>query len=384
VPTYRSPGDNVDAAGSGGRPIEGVATAVPAFVGISSAGPTNVPALVTSWSRFTSLFGDPVEGWFLALAVYGYFENGGGSCYVVSMGPSWPEGPAATAGADAFSRLSTVDGITMVSVPDLMSAYLHGSVDLDGIRAVQLAAIAHCESMGDRLAILDTPPELDANQVRQWRRGLAAYDSAFACMYWPWIEVADLDSGAKVFVPPSGHMAGIWGRNDDTLGVHKAPANQPIQGAISVESDVSGKEEGLLDPVGVNCIRTLPGRGIRVWGARTLSADQDWRYINVRRLMNYLEQSIFEGTSWAAAEPREPDLWAAIQQSVSTFLTGEWRKGALFGTTPDQRFYVKCDADTNPPDVSAAGEVVIEIGVSPVKPGEFLIFRISQLSATPG
>ena len=175
-------------------------------------------------------------------------------------------------------------------------------------------------------------------------------------------------------------MAGIWGRNDDTRGVHKAPANEVVRGAITLEVNITKNEHDLLNPQGINCIRAFPGRGIRVWGARTLSSDPAWRYLNVRRLFNYLEESILNGTQWVVFEPNDDGLWAKIRRTIAAFLVMEWRKGALFGLTPAEAFYVKCDGETNPAEAIDLGQVVCEIGVAPVKPAEFVIFRLSQFS----
>ena len=279
-----------------------------------------------------------------------------------------------------FSGLEAIDEVTMVAVPDLLAAYEQGSIDLEGVKAVQLAIIAHCELMGDRVAILDTPPGLTVQQVKEWRQVGAGYDSKFATAYYPWIKVFDPSSGTNRFVPPSGHIAGIWARSDDTRGVHKAPANEVIRGVISLETGVTKTEQELLNPIGLNVIRTFPGRGTRVWGARTLSSDADWRYLNVRRLFNYLEESILIGTQFAVFEPNDPALWSRIRRTISAFLTNEWRKGALFGLTPEEAFYVKCDEETNPAEGIDAGQVVCQIGVAPVKPAEFVIFQLSQFS----
>ena len=279
-----------------------------------------------------------------------------------------------------FSGLEAVDEITMVCVPDLMSAYQQGAIDQETVKAVQLAMIAHCELMGDRIAILDPPPGLNAQQIKEWRVDKAGYDSKYAALYWPWVKAADPASGKNIFMPPSGFMAGIWGRNDDTRGVHKAPANEVVRGAISLEVQITKNEHDLLNPVGINCLRTFPGRGIRVWGARTLSSDPAWRYLNVRRLFNYLEESILNGTNWVVFEPNDDALWAKVRRTISAFLVNEWRKGALFGLTPDEAFYVKCDRETNPAEGIDAGQVLCQIGVAPVKPAEFVIFQLSQFS----
>jgi hypothetical protein len=234
--------------------------------------------------------------------------------------------------------------------------------------------------MGNRVAILDPPPGLSPQQIKRWRVEDAGYDSKYATLYWPYVKVFDPSTGTNRFVPPSGHVAGIWARNDDTRGVHKAPANEVIRGAIALQTNITKAEHDLLNPVGINCVRSFPGRGIRVWGARTLSSDPAWRYLNVRRLFNYLEDSILAGTQWVVFEPNDPALWARMRRTVGAFLINEWRKGALFGLTPDEAFYVKCDSETNPAEGIDAGQVLCQIGVAPVKPAEFVIFQLAQFS----
>jgi hypothetical protein len=273
--------------------------------------------------------------------------------------------------------LEVIEEITMLCAPDLMAAYQAGALDDSGLKAAQLAMIAHCENMGDRVAILDAPPGLTPQQVAKWRRDEAGYDSKYAALYYPWVEIADMD-GKPFMLPSSGHVAGIWARVDSERGVHKAPANEVVRGALGVEMQVTKGEQDLLNPMGVNCIRKFPGRGIRVWGARLLSSDPAWRYINVRRLFNYVEESIREGTQWVVFEPNDPFLWGRVTRDITAFLRTVWRSGALFGNTPEQSFYVKCDEELNPPEVRDQGQLIIEIGLAPVKPAEFVIFRISQ------
>jgi phage tail sheath protein FI len=497
MPNYLSPGVYVEEVEAGSRPIEGVGTAVAAFVGLAGRGPANAPTLVTNWNQFTSTFGDFIEGSYLAHAVYGYFLNGGGAAYVVRVGadgvvptataevpsstdkakPAFqvaaieagPEGndisvdvqPAADDGSfklvvkrggrevESFDNLTTakgkqnvatvvkaqsktitieeagalapaagstalaggsaavpsrvtpddyvgnsadrtgfagleaVDEVTMLAVPDLMAVYEQGMIDLEGLQAVHLAMIAHCELMGDRVAILDAPPGLNAQQIKEWRVDKAGYDSKYATLYWPWIKVFDPLSGQAKFVPPSGHVGGIWARNDDTRGVHKAPANEVVRGAISLALNLTKAEHDQLNPNGINCIRAFPGRGIRVWGARTISSDPSWRYLNVRRLFNYIEESIFEGTQWVVFEPNDQRLWGRVKRTINAFLLRVWRDGALFGATSDQAFFVKCDEENNPPEVRDAGQLIIDIGIAPVKPAEFVVFRIAQFSGSP-
>jgi phage tail sheath protein FI len=279
-----------------------------------------------------------------------------------------------------FGGLEAVDEITMVAVPDLMSAYQRGAIDDEGLKAVQLGVIAHCELMGDRMAILDPPPDLSARAALEWRQERAGYDSKHATLYYPWIKVFDPSTGQSRFMPPSGHVAGVWARTDTERGVHKAPANEVLRGVIDLQNQLTKGEQDLLNPIGVNCVRAFPGRGVRVWGARTLSSDPAWRYLNVRRLFNYLEESILVGTQWVVFEPNDERLWARIRRNIYAFLVNEWRAGALFGTTPEEAFYVKCDSETNPTEVIDAGQVICEIGVAPVKPAEFVIFRLAQFS----
>ena len=194
----------------------------------------------------------------------------------------------------------------MLCVPDLMSAYASGAIDSDGVKAVQLAMIAHCELMADRVAILDAPPGLGAQQVQDWRVDVAGYDSKYAALYWPWIKVMDPVSGAPAMVPPSGHVAGVWARSDDTRGVHKAPANEVMRGVIDLETNVTRGEHDQLNPIAVNCIRSFPGQGIRIWGARTLSSDPEWRYLNVRRLFNFVEKSILDRHQLGGVRAQRP------------------------------------------------------------------------------
>ena len=501
MPQYLSPGVYVEEVEAGSRPIEGVGTAVAAFVGLAARGPANQPTLVTNWSQFTQTFGEFIENSYLAHAVYGYFLNGGGAAYVVRVGAdgampaaqaelssakdkaagayratALEAGPAGnditidiqpssetsessfklvvnqggkpvevfdnvttgkgknnvvtqvkaqsklikleevgtasalervpaqgsmslsgggssvparvtpddyvgnSADRTGFAGLEAIDEVTMLSVPDLMAVYQQGIIDMEGLQAVQLAMIAHAELMGDRVAILDAPPSLNAQQIKEWRVDKAGYDSKYATLYWPWVKVFDPLSGQAQFVPPSGHVAGIWARSDDTRGVHKAPANEVIRGAISLELNLTKSEHDQLNPVGINCIRAFPGRGIRVWGARTISSDPAWRYLNVRRLFNFVEESIFEGTQWVVFEPNDQRLWGRVKRTINSFLLRVWRDGALFGATPDQAFFVKCDEENNPPEVRDAGQLIVDIGIAPVKPAEFVVFRIAQFS----
>jgi phage tail sheath protein FI len=524
MPEYLSPGVYVQEMPSATKPIEGVGTAMAAFVGFAPAGPANRPELVTNWSQYVNTFGSledggqrnpHIAGAYLSHAVYGYFLNGGGRCYVTRVvgtsadqekpepvqvpsrsskavpsfivhrkdntgqdieidilpptktAPSPAEGDGQTTeqtnqpGQELFNvrvrmgnaeelyenlslgkqgrnsietmtqtsqlvriveakstgtaierapqlgsyvvkappmttlpqvqssnfsgnvadrsgleGLEVAEDVTMVCCPDLMAAYQAGAIDKEGVKAVQLAMIAHCERMGDRVAILDPLPDLSPQEVKRWREQETGYDSKYAVLYYPWIKVAG--NGRSLMIPPSGHMAGIYARNDNERGVHKAPANEVIRGALEAVTQITKGEQDTLNPVGVNCIRSFTGRGLRVWGARTLSSEGDWRYVNVRRLFNYVEKSIERGTQWVVFEPNDPDLWARVKRDVGAFLTGAWRDGMLFGRTPEEAFFVKCDEENNPQDVRDRGQLFIDIGLAPVKPAEFVIFRLSQ------
>ncbi|MFM8530245.1 MAG: phage tail sheath family protein [Ilumatobacteraceae bacterium] len=311
--------------------------------------------------------------------------------YAIAPAPAVPVEvkPKHFAGSESertgINGLVIADEVTMVMVPDLITAATKadGSIDLGMWKAVQTALITHCEGQANRMAILDSPPGMSPQQVKEWRSDVAMYDSAFAAFYYPWIRVDNPAStgpgDATILVPPSGHVAGIWSRVDDTRGVWKAPANEVVRGVLSTEIDITKGEQSLLNPIGINCIRPFGTRGIRVWGARTLSSNTDWTYINVRRLFNMIETAIMEGTQFAVFEPNDQKLWEGLKRTISAFLRGLWRDGALFGATAEQAYFVKCDAETNPPDSIDQGKVVVEVGIAPVKPAEFVIFRISQL-----
>jgi len=242
--------------------------------------------------------------------------------------------------------------------------------------------------MEDRFAILDSVRDVAGDNLTistddSGIRRPAADPKGYGAFYFPWIEVADPlgEAGARVTVPPSGHLAGIYARSDAERGVHKAPANEVVLGALDIRYPVSKILQGSLNPRGVNCIRTFGGT-IKVYGARSLASDPqgdpEWTYVNVRRLVNFLRESIDEGTQWVVHEPNAPELWSKIRRNVSSFLNGVWASGALLGTAPEQAYYVRCDETTNPQEVRDLGQVVAEIGVAVVKPAEFVIFRLSQ------
>jgi uncharacterized protein len=283
-----------------------------------------------------------------------------------------------------LGSLAAIEDISMVCVPDLMAIVPADDTTFTELRALQNKVITHCEDMADRVAVLDTPPAMNPDEALNWRLNTAGYDSKLATLYYPWLEVTDKLTGFPKLVPPCGHVAGVWARTDKTRGVHKAPANEAIMEITGLGFRITNVEQGDLNRSGLNCIRPFPGRGIRVWGARTLSYDSEWRYLNVRRLFNYISDSIMRGTQWAVFEPNDERLWIQLQIAVSNFLMLVWRNGALFGATPEEAFYVKCDRETNPPASRDAGQVVTEVGIAPVKPAEFVVFRINQYTAGEG
>ncbi|MEZ4616976.1 MAG: phage tail sheath subtilisin-like domain-containing protein [Caldilineaceae bacterium] len=278
--------------------------------------------------------------------------------------------------------LFAIDDINLVCAPDLMKAYdtMEDKTAADNIvKGVQSAILTFCANAHYPFAILDAPPKRDVQGIAEWRMGLPGGDTMYGALYYPWIKIADPFNGTRqIEIPPCGHIAGIYARSDNER-VHKAPANEPVNGALDLQINVTKSEQELLNPIGVNCIRAFPGRGIRVWGARTLAmTDPSGRYINVRRLFSYVEASVERSTQWIVFEPNDHMLWAKVRRDITAFLRTVWLSGALFGTTPEQSFYVKCDAETNPPDLRDLGQMVCEIGMAPVKPAEFVIFRFSQ------
>jgi len=321
----------------------------------------------------------------LTHAVYGFFQNGGTRCYVARIKDESELGKA----LEAFE---SIDEVALIAAPGL-----------DASKTTWELLETHAENNQNVFALLDCPENVedkDTADVDVRRLDYSNLDNVLprrcknAAFYFPYIEVVDPakqlqdDDPARevatkyrgrVYVAPSGHMAGIYARTDEERGVYKAPANCTVRGAIDVKYYISKPKQEVLNPQGVNCIRNLNG-DIIIWGARTVGGDRngEWKYIGVRRLFLFLQESIDEGTQWAVFEPNDQALWGKIRLNVSAFLTNVWRSGALFGRTPEEAFYVKCDAETNPSEVRDLGQVITEIGVAIVRPAEFVIFRISQ------
>ena len=400
MPFYSSPGIYVEEVPSGARPIGAVGTSTAGFVGAApDANARRQEAVaVNSWSEFLRIFAsaENPRSTVLSSAVFGFFDNGGGRCYVVNTADSEPLSGRQRSGVDL---LEAVDSVAIVAAPGRTDALSYE------------ALLSHCERLGDRVAILDPPAHVtDVDQLTRVSTagaskegvskegvskdgvskegdqsepaegaGLRPRQSDYGSFYFPWIVARDPFTGDPVATPPSGHLAGVWARNDTQRGVHKAPANEPVRGVVDLTYRVTRSEQDLLNPRGVNCIRYFANEGVRVWGARTLAAEaSEWRYLNVRRLFNMLKESIAEGTRWIVFEPNDGLLWRSIRRDIGAFLTRVWRDGALLGRTPQEAFFVKCDEETNPPEVRDAGQVVALIGVAPVKPAEFVVFKLSQ------
>jgi len=413
--SYLSPGVYIEEVDRGAKPIEAVGTNTVGFLGTCSKGPVNKAIFCANWTQFVNTFGDFRDSQYLAHAVYGFFNNGGTRCFITNVGEH-PAGvdraheEAAPAAAGAKKEEGKKEGAAAAPAPAAkgkdpkeVNKILNGMFigedkgpnartglkcfdDVDEIQlicapgmtdpAIQDAVLTHCELKKNRFAVLDSPETIDMGGIDKIPK---PRDSKYGAYYFPWIEVYDPEKG-NIFVPPSGHMVGIYARVDTERGVHKAPANEIVRGALGLKYSISRSEQDMLNPKGINCIRDFSrrGRGIRVWGARTISSDASWRYINVRRLFIMVEESIDIGMQWAVFEPNDHKLWKKITRDTSAFLYRIWRSGALFGKTPEEAFYVKCDSETNPVETIDAGQVITEIGICPVKPAEFVIFRIGQ------
>jgi phage tail sheath protein FI len=270
-----------------------------------------------------------------------------------------------------LGALASIDEISILCAPD--SQTYAGLTD---------AVVEQCELLADRFAVVTTSFE-DRQDVTNLEPGSRVggdrkrIDSKYAAFYGPYLKIID-GAGAVRSIPPAGHVVGVYARSDNDKGVHKAPANEVVRGIVGLDHDYTQAEQDILNPRGVNCIRALPGRGIRIWGARTTSSESIWRYVNVRRLFIFIEESISHGTQWVVFEPNDQRLWGRVQQTVSDFLTNVWRSGALMGTTAAEAFFVKCDETTMTKNDLMTGRLVVVVGVAASRPAEFVIFRIAQ------
>jgi uncharacterized protein len=412
MPQYFSPGVYVEEVKPKAQAIGGVGTSTAGFIGVVPAGvkmpdqpgkfandntpilytlaDAEKPILITSWEEFKRSFGDfqtlapggddggpapavwvadnPTAYQYLQHAVYGFFNNGGTRCWVIRVA-ELTDLSSEVGIKKQLERFATIDEIALVMVPGATT------------KIQQDAILAHCFTLRDRFAILDGV-RLDENTAPTAAAialsGRSDEPGSYGAIYYPWLKVSSPTIvGTTVAIPPSGHLAGVYARSDAARGVFKAPANEVVIGAMDVDRPVSKAIQDNLNPAGINVIRAFNGT-IKVWGARTLSETSPFVYVSTRRFFNFLRESIDEGTQFAVFEPNSPNLWQGITQTLNGFLLNQWRDGALFGSTPEQAFFVKCDKDTNPKEVRELGQVVTEIGVAIVKPAEFVIFRIQQ------
>jgi uncharacterized protein len=293
--------------------------------------------------------------------------------------PTDPDDPERK--ATGLEALGEIDDIAIVALPD---GGTYGSGDVrNEVAAGEL--IAHAQALRYRIAILDGPEGSSLNEIRAFR---GRFDSTYAALYHPWIEVLDpteRPAGGspprRLLLPPSGFVAGIYARSDIERGVHKAPANEVVHGLTRFEANINTRRQEVLNPEGINALRFFEGRGHRVWGARTISSDPEWKYVNVRRLFIFIEHSIDLGTQFAVFEPNGPKLWQNVRRAIEDFLLVLWRDGALLGDKPEKAYFVRCDRTTMTQNDLDNGRLICLIGIAPVKPAEFVIFRIGQWTA---
>jgi phage tail sheath protein FI len=365
----------IDEVPDAAHPIAGISTSVAAFIGKTAGGDIDMPTRVSSWNEFVDIFGGyNQEHPHLAAAVYGFFDNGGKECRIVRIRDDGLDDDYIGKGEEigmktGLQAIEDFKDVSIVCIPGVTS------------ERVQCAALEHCETLRDRFCILDAEVEADIQGILAQKRKITSA-KGYGAIYYPWIK-AELEintsgqSGRiQALVPPSGHIAGIFARTDRERGVHKAPANCTIRGAIGAEKTISSFEQDILNPEGINCIRIFPGRGPLVWGARTVATDPEWKYISVRRFIIFLEHSIQEGTQWVVFEPNIEATWRKLRRTVDNFLIGQWRSGALQGRTPEQAFFVRCDRTTMTQIDIDSGRMVCLVGVALLKPAEFLVLRI--------
>jgi phage tail sheath protein FI len=359
------------------RRIDALEWSVAAFAGLAPAGPLDRAVRVDSFETFAAQYGDrdrPQAGPFLlgaklAHAVRGFFRNGGRACWVARV-PGIPGGCEVAGQLAALRLLAALDEPTTIAVPDA-----HGTIaGTRGAAAVGHELVAGCERIAGRFALVDPPPMLDPAGVLAWR-AQSRLDSAVAAAYHPWLEVGDPATGTTTAVPPSGHAAGLWARVDTRAGPHRAPTAQALLAADGPVSGVTAAQQHRLNRAGLNCLRAWPGPELRAWGACTLAHDPQLRYVHHQRIVGHLVASIAEGTRWVATAESPANverLQEQLRATITAFLHGAWRAGALQGDTPAQAFSVRCDA---PPH---AGEIVVEVRLAVRRRGEFRVLRIAH------
>ncbi len=339
-------------------------TGVPVFLGTAEKGARKSVVKLTHWQQFAKSFGKALPGSYLAYAVRGFFENGGLLCYVIRLDNS-----SMSELERGLDLQASVEEIDLICAPDIMT-------NLFDAASLQKKVLDQCDISGDRFALLDSIPTANSEKVLGQRENLA--DGKNGALYYPWLLVPGWLKGEYVSVPPSGHVAGVYARTDMHIGVFKAPANEILKGVLDTETKIANLEQDKLNPQGVNCIRSFKGRGIRVWGARTLAGENEteWRFINVRRLFLTAGRWIERNMQNNIFEPNDFRLWSRIIRELTAYFNTLFKQGALKGGAPSDAFYIKCDAETNPPEVRDKGMIVTEVGLAPVTACEFVVVRI--------
>lgn len=386
--------------------IEGVETATAAFLGETERGPLT-PCLVTSYRQFAQVFGGPfAEDRYLPHAVRAFFKNGGRRLFVARVRGRGSAPPDATDFAGGYDEVGSVigarqelRGLAALAQPDYREVSLIHAPgignDRDGT-PIQAALVRHCEAEGQRFAILDAAPHLTAPAAnapdgpglehlldprRAFNKGRG---SRHAAIYHPWLWASFAEREGERLLPPGGFVCGAYARNDEMRGVWKAPSNLTLEGALALERPPDRRLEEELSARGVNCLRQLPGRGLRIWGARTLSPELPWSYIPLQRYRLFLEASITAGMKWVAFEPNGPRLWAKVRKTVADFLRRQWRAGALFGAKEEEAFRVAVGRKTMTLADITAGRLIIEIAIAPLRPSEFIVIHIAQKTRDAG
>jgi hypothetical protein len=350
-------------------------TGVPLFLGY--AGAPGGPRELSGWQAYRDTFGAGPSDGLLDAAVHGFFAGGGRFCHVVGLDPDLSPLAALRHGLAAAHDLAGAD---LVCVPDVMRpSVLAGGDAVDVAVALQAEVLADCRRTGGRFAILDAVPTVDPGTVIGQRRRL---DGADGALYhpWPW---APGPEGTLGYVPPCGRVAAVYARSDAAVGVHKAPANEVLDGVVDLQADVSEADAARFLAAGVNCLLARPGRGIRVWGARTLSSDPAWRHVGARRVLLTVGRWVERFLDGAVHEPHDVRLRVRVMRELSAYLEGLHAAGALRGRSPDEAFFVKCDAETTPPELADASVLVTNVGLALTAPAEFLVLRVTRGASGP-
>jgi phage tail sheath protein FI len=395
-----APGVHIEEAAPGAGAQ--IATGVPLFIGFEVGAQTSAQngkhetklLRLTSWEQFEQAMGPAAPGSYLPYAVRGFFENGGERCVVLPVAVSeerWGLFTLAQALRDLFGKesyredhpglrgvLDDIDDVDLVCVPDIMIEHIRGSEEI--VFELQKQVLEYCRDMGERFAILDMPPGETTDiekAIRHWRE----LEPAEGALYFPWVRVKSLHGSGEEWVPPCGHVAGIYARTDARVGFHKAPANEIVEGVLDLQSHVSEELNRQLNDIGVNCLRSFVRRGIRLWGARTLSGHRHSRYVNVRRIFLTLVRWINHNMNDLVFEPNNPLLWDRVRERLGAYCFELFGRGALKGRDPVDAYFIKCDGELNPIEVREEGKVVCEVGLAPLAPAEFILIRITQSAA---